>query len=629
MAITLTLLVLVLAGSVNTLRAEETPAVEIEPIVVTASRIPTSLAEISESTTLITREEIEVRQPISAIDLLRHVPGLHIDQPGGRGSVSSVYLRGGDPNFTVVLIDGIKVNDPTNSRGGSFDFSTLDLGGIERVEIVRGPLSSVYGSDAMAGVINIVTHSGTATPTTSVHLSSGRHDYYRAGISTRGPLGIHNYTLNFSYIDNGAPVEGSEFIGRSVNAKVSISPSGTTRLELVSRYASSDSESFPDDSGGPKFAVLRGVDRRNIEELTGGATFGHEVRSWWRFNIKADYYGRREEVSSPGVAPGKRNPFGIPANSSDNGFRRTNLSAGSHFSSPSARASIGIDIQLEEGDSNGVLGGAPTLFELDRAIYAPFLEAQYASSIGLTVQGGVRIDYPEDFSSEVTGRVGLLYRIVSTETTLKANWGEGFKLPSFFALGHPFVGDPGLVPETSEGFDIGIGQAFGARHLSVSGTYFHTRSFNLIDFDEIASRLVNRSEVTAEGVELDIAFRPADNLSIKGHLTYLETDIEGTAEELRNRPEWRGGLNTNWRPNAELVLSLDLLHVGDVPDSSIFTGDQTLDDYLRVDVAATWTPFTHWRFSFAVDNLFDADYEEAVGFPAPGITPRIAVRATF
>ncbi|MFQ5949842.1 MAG: TonB-dependent receptor domain-containing protein, partial [Nitrospiria bacterium] len=180
------------------------------------------------------------------------------------------------------------------------------------------------------------------------------------------------------------------------------------------------------------------------------------------------------------------------------------------------------------------------------------------------------------------------------------------------------------------GFDIGIGQVFWGRHLSVTGTFFHNRSFNLIDFEEgPPPRLVNRSEVTAQGVELDIAFRPADNLSVKSHLTYLETDIEETAEELRNRPEWRGGLNTNWRPNAELVLSLDLLYVGDVPDSSFCICEQTLDDYLRVDVAATWTPFTHWRFSFAVDNLFDADYEEAVGFPAPGITPRIAVRATF
>ncbi|MFQ5882793.1 MAG: TonB-dependent receptor [Candidatus Methylomirabilales bacterium] len=617
----------------NSARAQN--LVTTEPIVVSASRMPTPLAETPGSITVIPREQIEAREPISTIDLLRQIPGLHIDQPGGRGSVSSVYIRGSDPNFTLVLIDGVKVNDPTNSRGGSFDFSTLDVGSVERVEIVSGPLSSVYGSDAMGGVINIVTRQGTAEPEFSVEAEGGRHGYYRTAFEARGPLGTGDYALNAAYVDNGSPVEGSAFISKSFNASVNIPPSDTTWLRLVSRYADSNSKTFPDDSGGPDFAVLRDVDERDMQELTAAAEFGHEIFPGWEYSLKASYYDRQEDISSPGVAPGVRDPAGIPPNSSDNSFRRTNLVVSSLISLAEAlRVTVGFDAQFEEGSSDSVLffGSVPvpSRFELDRTVYAPFLEAQYSWPIGLMIQGGLRIDYPDDFDSEVSPRVGALYRIKSIQTTIKANWGEGFKLPSFFALGDPIVGNPDLRPETSESFDLGVVQDLWAKRANISATIFHSRFFNVVDLDEgPPPRLVNRSEVTAKGIELGLDVQPTDNLWINAHLTYTETDIKGTDEELRNRPEWRGGINARWRPKTDLVLNLGILYIGDVFDSSIATGDRTLDDYLRVDVAATWTPVPNWRISVAVDNLFNTDYEEAVGFPAPGITPRIVARLTF
>ena len=132
----------------------------IAPVVVTASRIPGTLADTTASVTIISQSDIAARSPASVTELLRQVPGMHVDQPGGRGSTSSVYIRGSDPNYTLVLMDGIVVNDPTNNRGGSFDFSTLDIEHIERIEIVRGPLSAVYGSNALGGVINIITREG-------------------------------------------------------------------------------------------------------------------------------------------------------------------------------------------------------------------------------------------------------------------------------------------------------------------------------------------------------------------------------------------------------------------------------------------------------------------------------------
>lgn len=518
-----------------------------EPIVVSASRIRTPLAETAASVTVITREQIDARQPMSTTDLLRQVPGMYIDQPGGPGSVSSVYVRGADPNFTMVLIDGVKVNDPTNTRGGSFDFSTLDVGSIERIEIVREPLSSVYGADAMAGMINIVTTQGTPERKFSLVGEVGGHGYYRTAFQARGPLGTGDYGLHAAYVDNGSPVDSSTFVRKSLNANIKVAPSDTTWLRLTSRYADSHSETFPDDSGGPEFAVIRDVDDRDTQELIAALEFGHEILSGWEYTLKASYYDRQEDTSSPGIAPGIRDPIGIPPNTRDNSLRRTNLVASTLIAlREAARVNVGFDAQLEEGSSDSVLfsGGVsvPSRFALDRTVYAPFVEGRYSSPLGLTIHGGLRIDFPDDFDHEVSPRMGVIYAIKSTQTTIKANWGKGFKLPSFFALGDPIVGNSDLEPETSESFDFGIVQDLWANSASISATVLHSRFFNLVDFEEgPPPQLVNRSEVTAQGIELVFDAHPTDNLWIGSHLTYTKTDIKGTDEELRNRPEWIGG----------------------------------------------------------------------------------------
>src|SRR5262245_7870118 len=193
----------------------------LPPVVVSASRIPSPLAETLPSTTVISRTEIEAKQPISVTELLRSVPGLHIDQNGGRGGVASVYTRGADPNFTLVLIDGIQMNDPLNSRGGSFNFSDLDIAGIERIEIVRGPLASVYGSSAMGGVINILTRRGSGAPQGSMEINGGRFGYGRTGLSAAGATEKFDYALSSAYLSDGEPVKGSAFRNGTFNGKFS------------------------------------------------------------------------------------------------------------------------------------------------------------------------------------------------------------------------------------------------------------------------------------------------------------------------------------------------------------------------------------------------------------------------
>lgn len=607
-------------------------SVALDPIVVTGELPPTPLSSTTSQVTVIHRDGIAARQADSVTDLLRQVAGLHVDQPGARGGVSSVYLRGADPSLTLVLIDGIKVNDLTNNRGGSFDFSTLNTDHIERIEIVPGPLSAVYGSDALSGVINIITRRGEAQGSRQAELAGGRFGHIRTRFQAQGLLGEMDYALSGAYLDNGEPVEGSEFHNTTLHANLGFPIGDTMELRWLGRYARSDSEVFPDASGGPDLAVLRDTEEREIEELVLGLTFDHEALDWWTYQFRFGLSHRQEDSVSPGVAPPPGNPFGaVPGSTSDATFRRYELTL-AHTLSPikGVDVTVGAQAQFEEGSNRGSLVFiGPTNFDFSRDTYAPFVNVQIALLEGLRVQGGVRVDWVEDFDREVSPRVGAAYTIAATNTTLRVNWGEGFKVPSFFSLADPVVGDRNLKPETSMSVDAGITQRLWDDRVTLRVSYFFTKYDDLIDFDPTIFRLANRDEVDIQGVEMNLHVQPWPALRFSSHLTYADSDIKDSSAELRNRPRWRGGFDINWRALTTLNVNLALLTVGDNLDFAVPTGERELDAYVRVDLAATWTVRPNWELFLAIDNLFDADYEEAIGFPAPGINPRGGVRARF
>lgn len=609
-------------------------ALSLEPVVVTGTLNPASISQTPASVTVITREQIEERNASSVAEILQQVPGLYVDQPASRGGVTSVYIRGGDPNFTLVLIDGVKVNDPTNSRGGSFDFSTLSPDNIERIEIVRDPMSSLYGSDALSGVINIITKKGEGKPEAFAEGSLGRYGQYSflGGVSGGGEF--HNYSLSGSYLDDGEQVEGSSFKSPSFTGRLGLLNNRNFEINSTVRYSHIESSSFPDDSGGPEFAVIRSVDRSNIDQLLLGVDLTHEVLPWWEYRLELAYYNNKEKLSSPGVAPGIRDPFGIPPTSSDNDFKRYDANLVNTFTiAKGITLAAGFEAEIEDGKSNGeIMLGAPvpTSFALNRYILSPYAEIQFSAVENLYAVLGGRLDFPEGFNDAFSPRAGLTYKIAPTDTTLRANWGKGFKLPSFFSLSSPIVGNPDLVPEKSESVDVGVSQRVWGGRAGAQVNLYYNRFKNLIDFDEGPPPiLVNRSRVTVKGFEIIGDINPWDPLTVSGSVTYADSDIEGTGEELRNRPKWFGGFSVEFRPEQSLVMALDAVFTGDVHDSSIPTGDVVLDPYTVFDFTATWTPTRNVRVFLAVENLLNAEYEQFVGFPAPGISPRAGIRLTY
>ena len=599
----------------------------IESIVVTASRLERDATELTQSATIIGRAEIEARQYANVTEMLRHVAGLNVVQQGGRGGVTSVVLRGGESNFTVILIDGIKVNDPTNTRGGSYDFSYLDIGSVERVEIIRGPMSAIYGSDALAGVINIVTR--TDLDGAQVQAEVGGHGLQSARAAFGGDIGPATGTIGLRALNEDGDIEGASYDDWGLDGSLRFAIGAAADAGLQLRLQDAESTSFPEDSGGPSLAVIRDLDRRAVEESHLRLYLNQAFGSDWQSRFAISRYERDEDAISPGIAPGVFD--GVPANGADTTFTRDLLTfAFSRRLGDTAAIVFGGEWQDEDGRSRGFLDFGfpiPTDFRLRRETLSAFAEIEVTRN-ALQLQASLRWDDPEDVADEVSAQLGALFALPGDAGALRLSWSEAFKAPSFFALAHPLVGNPGLVPETAESLDIGYRRSIGTSGLFEISIY-RSEFENLIDFDPMLFTNVNRSRVTSEGVELAADWAVTASIDLGLHVSYSDTDIKDSDARLRSRPNWRGGINVDWQIDDQWLLSASFLALSDFWEVSIPTGGLSLSGYQRFDVALSYDASEKLRLGFAIDNALDEDYFEAVGFPAAGIRARVNANYRF
>jgi vitamin B12 transporter len=598
------------------------PAPQTE-IVVTGSRVATDPDDVGANVTVLKREDFDVEKPAQLSDILRRVAGVHVDQVGGRGGTGSLYVRGADPNYTLVLVDGVRVNDPTNARGGSFDFSTLDVADVERVEIARGPYSAVYGGDALAGVVNIVTRHAPRDSTTAAR---------ELALSAGGPLAGGNWSLGASDANEGEVVRGNQFESQRVSGNFDTQIGNATTLFVTGRYSESEREGWPDDSGGYEFAAIRETEHRTADEMLFGGGANTRIGNA-TFGLTLGYFERDDLIDSPGVAPGVRDPFGVPPNLVDSNLTRYSATfTGTQKFSDAVTVAYGIDWLRETGTSDGSLdfGGGfvlPTSFDLTRTTWAPFAEMRLETKFGLSTQLGVRVDDPDGASSVTSPRVRVAYAAGDSGFTIAGAWGKAFKLPSFYALGHPLVGNPDLVPERAESYEIELSQEILDGAGRVSATWFDGEFRNAIDFDPgPPPMLVNRNRVDTQGFELAGRVGLSEQWKLDASLTQAKSRVASTGNELRNRPEWRGGVGAHWTPLSTLEFSAAATYVGSSLDSSIATGDVRLSSYTRVDVSAAWQVTPKFQAYLVIDNLTDQKYEEFVGNETRGILPRAGVR---
>ncbi|HXC54175.1 MAG TPA: TonB-dependent receptor [Rhizomicrobium sp.] len=602
-------------------------AADSETVIVTATRLPGSIAAGDPNVSVIDAAEIAARHASSAVELLRSLPGVFVQQAGGRGSVVSLFVRGAKPNFTLVLIDGVKVNDPTNSRGGSFDFSTLDIDDIERVELVRGPASMVYGSDAIGGVINFVTRRAARETALDLDVAAGAYGFKHVAGHVGGALGPLAARGGIAYTDNGVPVAGSLFHGTTFDGALSGGWADGLTLALSGRYSLSRVETFPDSSGGPALAVIRDVDRRTIDEGVLGGHANYADSGAWSFALDYGLYDRTSNARSPGVAPSAQTPSGIPPNTDNVHFLRNTLTGSARFAPSAAfEVAFGFDVQVEHGVDIGTLKFGPvvipTSFRGDRTLVAGFAQARYAPLPGLALSAGGRYDKPDDQGGHFSPQARADYTLAPTQTTFDVSWGLAYKLPSFYALGNPIVGDPTLKSESASNLELGLAQKFAGSADSFKLDVFDTHYSNLIDFKPgAAPKLVNLSKVRIEGVEASAELHLGDTLSFTPALSYTHTRNAATGAALRDVPGWLASGVLAWTPLPALTLSVTLLHVGSFTDNAVPTGDVVLPGHQRVDLAVSWR-LERGTLFVGIENATDARYQDAIGFPAPGIVAR-------
>ncbi len=438
-------------------------------------------------------------------------------------------------------------------------------------------------------------------------------------------------SIGFIADDDGEQTPDASFKSRTVTGKFApLNQQDAGRL--IVRFNETEAETYPDSSGGPRLATRPGLEsRKGREQLAGLSLPAYRYESA-RVDISAYIVDRRDDTVSPGVAGSAFNPVGIPAGTDVSRYQRVAGQATGRMDVQKWTLGAGIEALSESGSSEGALnfGGFKVAnnFDLDRSTLSGFIEANRTSE-RWAFNTGLRLDDVDGLESSLTARAGVRYFIPDTRFSLRAAAGSGFKAPSFYALGNPFVGNASLKPEESVGGEFGMSWD-GASGNSVSITLSRTRYEELIDFvPGPPPRLENRDLVISESIAAAVTHVFTPHLSGSLQAQFAQTQDDATGTQLLNRPEWRANANLNWQPVESLGMVIRYRYVDGRDDYAIPVGVQELSAYNLVSVEAMWTFIAATTARLVVANVFDEHYEDALGFPAPGIGARLLLSHTF
>lgn len=628
--------------SISQIAAADTTAAVIDNIVVTANLEPTRMPDIGNAFSIIDRREIEQRQSIFVADLLQDLPGVAVSRSGTFGSVTTVRVRGAEANQVMVMIDGIKANDL--ATGDAFNFANLTAFDIERIEVIRGPQSALWGSEAMAGAINIITRKADRPFDAAGFFAAGSFDTVNGGarVGLAGKKG--NVSLSASYLDTegtnisrtGDEKDGYENLTMTLNGGYALLPN--LQLEMTARHTDTTND-FDDGAFGPP------VDSNQVTEATqtylqakGSLSlfeqfWTQQLRFTWVDTDNENRIDDTREGSSAGQKLGVYYQSTVNLTRNDAGEATNSLT-------------VAIDYEDEDYKQRGIVQpfGDPNRDETMTntgfvAEYQTKPMPRWAASLA------VRHDDNSDFDSVTTWRAATSYAFDATNTRIRASAGTGQKAPTFterFGFFTNFIGNPKLKPETSTGWDIGIDQGFFAARVVIKATYFNETlkdEINGFAFDPGAGGFTAINEAGSSdrrGLETALQAHLTDNLGLNATYTYTDATQPGAAgidrTEIR-RPRHMAAANLNYRfAAARANVNLNLSYTGDQEDddfSSFPATRVTLDSYTLVNVAAEYMATETLTITARVDNLFDEDYENVFGFASPGIGAHVGVQMRF
>lgn len=626
----------------------------IPETIVTATRVPTLADQIAAGVTVIDRATIKSRGYTTLVDALSAVPGLRVVQSGGPGAPASVFIRGANSNQTLVLLNGVPINDPSGP-GGAFDFGLDTLGDVSRIEVVRGPMSSLYGSGAIGGVINIITVPGTGSPHVAVNLAGGLPAANKEDVSLSGASGAFDYSLGVgALVEKGfdaTPRRESVYTGERDGFRThygnfdfgwTIVPG--TRLSLLGQVR--DSVEGLDITGFPAFDAPNYVGRD--DSAFGSLALDSQVTSWWHATAALSGLHVHRHFIDP------LDPLDPNQESNDDLYRggRIDFQENNDITIPDRGpfrdSTLTLGYERTEDLANVALNdsffGVPFEQETHAAQQRSAWHAGIQSTLWrrLTFTGGLREDQVSGVGDAFTWRGGVVLAVPEIRSRFKLSGGTAFLAPSLFDLfgaGSGYVGNPNLKPERSIGFEVGWSgdiAAFGKHSFATLGvTYFHTSVTDLIQtvFTPVFTS-VNIGAANLQGVETTLSLHPASWLSADLAYTFTDARDASTGQLLLRRPLSQFSANLRIRPLPRLLIAPEVLYVGPFEDDLVNNagfpaGTGLAASGVIVNVTTTYQLEPHLALYLSGYNIFNSTFEPASGFAYPGASFLAGVRANF
>jgi len=611
-------------------------------VVVTAQALPLDADASPAPVTILTREQIDQRVATSLPDLLAAQPGFSLGRTGPEGGQTSLFLDGGNSNYTKVLVDGV----PANIPGGLIDFSNFTLDNIDKIEVVHGAESALYGSDAMDGVIQIFTHRGTTrVPEFTAFADGGNFSTGRGGAELSGLLGRFNYSAGVSDLETAGQGPNDAFRDRTLSGNFGWRISDTARISLGLR----DNDSRAGTPGQTLLQPANLTDTIALHNLSAGLRADFATGSRWHHQLSGTEMYFRESNFDPFFPSFYQ-------------YNRAGFAAQSTYFFKGFGLTAGYDYEIENGFLSAAANGglSQTVIHARRNNQAGFLDLRWQPIARLTLNAGARAEDNADFGTRVVPRAGASYALrvaqgAFGDTRLRASYGQGIVEPRFdqsFGTDPCFPGDPNLLPEESRTVNAGIEQKMASDRLLVRADYFDSRFHNIISFQSVtpsaaclaindpfgAGTFFNTNLASARGANFSSEARLTHWLSASGNYTYDSTRVLSAPNN--SDPNYIVGSRLIRRPvnSGNVVLNAAFRRMN-WNFSGYFTGRRRDSDFLglgltnnpgyaRFDLAGSYNLTHGVSFYGRIANLADKKYQDVLGYPALGREFRIGVKYT-
>ncbi len=630
-------------------------------VVVTTSKQEVSVDDVASSFTVITRKDIEAQGATHVSEVLRDVPGVSVTAIGSSGDDVDVRIRGADRDEVLVLIDGVSVNSVEQRRASLLGAISVDS--IERIEVVRGSHSVLYGSDAIGGVINIISRKGVAgRPKFSTFFEAGNLQTFREGADVSGGTSKIRYSASASRTDQAGKFERDRYGETSVAGRFGYQFLPDWDLDVGINYIRADQDLFYEFQTGfdpVTFSLLANIDpdtdnHFHQDQIVSHVALKGTPRPWWQVEVVHGLLVDMEDFTNSDVNDAA--PVGFAPNTTDftgTGVQNTvdlrNFFLVHESDRFVAESTLGFEFQNESlsfTDIPAVAFPAPGQ-NGSRQNYAPYFQQVlkfFKDKLILT--GGVRFDHNTTFGHEFSPAGSVVFKIPSSKTTFKANYGEGFHAPTvleFFdqillrELGDPAFQSVRLQPELSQSYDIGIEQEIGSQ-ARISAAFFY------VDYDRLFDGLQFINDAYTTGIEAQADWEPFSWLSMGANYTLLKGVNEDSGSRLADRPRHQMNFHVAMNPHERLQIRTDVrvtssrevpailsTSAGDLPiifidGNGVTSSGRNVSGHVKWDIAASYDVLPKsrfpesWKAYVKIENILNDSYQEKFGFPAPGVT---------